>query len=187
MKGEKNLYLGRYTSGKKEGFGITCNLTDGIVVSDYRKGKLDGQGVTIHPEYVYLGEFTKGRRQGRGKLKQHGYFYRGSWTNGKRDGMGSERYTNIDSYTGEFLEGQRTGSGKLVQYNKSGQTWTYTGTFENGVIKGEGNLKIKNDRHVVEIEGEFTNLLNMQKEGYLVTELEYKLITFTNGKIAKVV
>lgn len=55
------------------------------------------------------------------------------------------------------------------------------------MIKGEGNLKIKNDRHVVEIEGEFTNLLNMQKEGYLVTELEYKLITFTNGKIAKVV
>ena len=101
--------------------------------------------------------------------------------------MGSERYTNIDAYTGEFFEGARTGRGKLVQYNDSGQIWTYTGTFEDGELKGEGNLKIRNEKHTVEIEGTFKNNLNMQKDGYLVSEHIKQHITFTNGKIAKVI
>lgn len=93
-RGTNDLYLGRYVSGKKEGFGVTVNSKEGVIIGEYRRGKLDGQAVTIQPEFVYIGGFTKGRRHGRGKLKCHGYFYRGTWCNGKRHGLGIERYTN---------------------------------------------------------------------------------------------
>ena len=61
------------------------------------------------------------------------------------------------------------------------------GNFEDGEIKGEGQLKIKNNRHTVEVEGLFKDNLNLQKEGYIITEEGKRLITFTNGKIAKVI
>lgn len=44
-------------------------------------------------------------------------------------------------YTGEAVEGKMHGQGSFSAENSSGEKWSYTGTFENGTICGEGTME----------------------------------------------
>lgn len=82
---------------------------DGIEYVGNRKGSvIDGYGVSISPEEVYIGNFTDGKKEGRGYLYQlHlNNCYDGEWSGGEKNGTGVEYMIESYYYEGTFENGK---------------------------------------------------------------------------------
>jgi hypothetical protein len=110
---------------------------------------------------VFEGEFLHGMKQGMGKYTYNsGDVYEGDFSNSKMHGKGTFSYKNNGSeYTGEFKNGAPHGMGlvfniKIAIFNficvtvniRSLKTknYTYAGSWQNGMIHGDGSQIFSN-------------------------------------------
>lgn len=88
----------------------------------------------------YEGEYQEGLPHGSGKCQYRGGItYDGEWKFGRRDGQGTITYPNKSRYTGGFRRGQMHGRGTFISPTSG---VTYSGTFGNGFVFGEGCLTL---------------------------------------------
>ena len=110
-------YIGHWTGGNMDGYGILFN-TDGSISyqGDFKNGTIDGNGIYYLPG---------------------GHYYIGAFENNKMKGFGALHYNNGVSWEGEFNDHKKNGIGLLK---------TNTGDyilceFENDVLKGKATLR----------------------------------------------
>ena len=121
----------------------TGKLVDGIP---------EGQGTFVANEdtdrsWTYTGEFEKGVFSGYGSVENFPITLSvGNWEN-MSEVVFSERAGN---YTGSLLDGVPNGSGKFSSTNDSGETWTYTGEFREGLFDGSGMCVWAGNKYVQE-------------------------------------
>ena len=106
-------------------------------------GKKLGKGTYYYADsdLTYIGTFEKDKRKGKGNLssKDNKYLYEGEWNNDMFNGSGSLITSNI-KYTGTFQNGLFEGEGNMV--DSSGQL--YQGSFKQGKKNGFGILTFLN-------------------------------------------
>jgi len=116
-----NAYAKCISGDCKNGSGTMVTKT-GKYVGEFKKGKLDGQGIFIFKDgKKYEGEFKKNKIQGLGTLIStlNGETYTGEWKNNKII-KGTLIFTDGRKYEGKFKKGQTTSEG----------TWTTVKTQE---------------------------------------------------------
>lgn len=163
LKKIKEIILGRQESYQNESFTLVhkelyMRALSGIMQSsrsyidegtDYNyyigeandNNELDGFGVAITEDWIYVGEWEKWKRDSSAAilLNSYGHLYIGGFQDDKKSGTGillQNKYLTI----GTFSNDMRKGSGILADSSKL--NWTsaieYAGWFNNDFIEGEG-------------------------------------------------
>eukprot|EP01116_Phalansterium_solitarium_P023022 TRINITY_DN7861_c0_g1_i2.p1 TRINITY_DN7861_c0_g1~~TRINITY_DN7861_c0_g1_i2.p1 ORF type:complete len:833 (+),score=183.18 TRINITY_DN7861_c0_g1_i2:142-2640(+) len=153
-------YQGYFAGGKRDGFGVLCDLNgrveyEGSWKIDRREGKGtfdDGQGTVYkghwrNDEYngkgllktpggnVYDGEWKSNKQEGRGTMTfADGNKYDGMWHNGHMEGKGLMVYASGDKYDGSWLADRREGFGILMAADGS----RYEGQWRDDRQEGRG-------------------------------------------------
>lgn len=155
--GNKMLYTGNWTNGKRNGKGRMeyddegKSYYDGDWVNNIRHG----YGTRQYPSgNIYQGMWFNNVRHGDGTMKwlDRDQIYTGQWENGIQHGMGQHiwllpriagsQYPLRNMYDGEFVGGLRHGQGSF--YYASGAK--YEGGWKNNMKHGSGKFTFKNGR-----------------------------------------
>lgn len=113
-------------------------------IGDTYNEKKSGYGRKVYPNgSVYEGFWYQGKRQGQGRYANNtGKFYSGNYSMGEKDGHGALLKESGTYYIGMWKNGKRFGKGKGKVIKKDGRT--IEGEMENGVFKGEVNIRYLN-------------------------------------------
>ncbi|KAJ2998764.1 hypothetical protein HDV02_004111 [Globomyces sp. JEL0801] len=114
-----------------------------VYVGHFVHGIMQGWGKMTHPNGdVYIGEFENNQFQGQGMMvygDDNIRMYEGEWSHGLYDGVGKLFWGN-SVFEGSFLAGNRHGKGVMM----TSEGHSYSGTWENEVMKGPGEIKYAN-------------------------------------------
>ena len=156
IKYNGNEYEGEYSSNIKDGQGKINYENKEFYIGKWEDYKKQGKGVLYRQKnkIKYIGEFFEDQYDGNGKLiEENGDYYIGQFIGGYKFGEGKEFNKNNELiYEGSFAYGKYEGSGKKI-INKD-KNWYFYGQFEDGKMKGKGQIFIKNK---IIFEGEFDN------------------------------
>ena len=99
---------------------------------------INGTGLLLAGNYVYIGSFQSGLRHGYGEMRwfgeSWGNAYIGNCESNTRTGIGSYKWPNGNIYMGEWKEGKKEGIGAF--FNANGET--QAGKFVNNNFESEG-------------------------------------------------
>ncbi len=167
-------YKGLYINGEMEGVHYKkyyIGKDSYICKSQYKNGKLNGNGIQIYYDYIrnrlykvskYEGYFQDNKKHGNGLLYE--YFdnkfikiYEGNWKDNKFDGKGIYYFLNGNvEYNGEWKNGEKDGLGISYQYISPGKRIKrYEGNWKNDLYNGNGTLYADNE--TIEYDGEWKN------------------------------
>ena len=155
-----DVYMGQWTNGQEQGFGVYRYGPYGEFGGDRYEGMYFGgcrQGTGIYfyaggqdedgnpiPGGVYLGEWLKGKMHGMGVLAySDGEYYVGHWKYDMKDGLGVYVWGSGsgsvagDKYEGDFQKGNCHGNGRTL-FNDGG--W-HKGNYRNGMMNGHGVMQ----------------------------------------------
>ena len=124
MNDSGSMYVGQWSSDKREGTGRLVFACGDVYEGEVVKESLHGSGTYTHSNGdVYTGEFADNLPHGQGVMSfavdsfefpaDAGDRYEGGWLAGKMHGEGTYFYASGDRYEGEYRAGERHGPGTL--------------------------------------------------------------------------
>lgn len=120
---------------------------EGLYNGDVEADSISGIGhfVSKDGKFDYNGEWKDGELSGKGTLKYDGYIVHFSYVD--RTGL----------YSGDVINGIPIGEGSFTATNDEGNTYTYTGEWDNGIFNGQGKREFKDIKEYPIENGNFTN------------------------------
>ena len=116
-----------------------------------QKENFTGKGIESSEKHTYTGDFEGNLKHGEGVYESAKERYTGQYSKGKKNGRGTIEFLDKgDSYTGTFVNGAIQGEGEFKW--RTGDV--YTGTFEVNKMRGRGFYRWKNGDVY---EGEYLN------------------------------
>ena len=148
---------------------------DGTYTGDYKSGMPDEDGSftmqdNANPFLMYDGSWSNGKFSGKGELKTD------KCTINRSDGS-----QNNGTYDGDVLDGEPDGEGVFSGAETDGTSYTYTGSWKNGLFNGQGTRKYDDERYAIfsgnYSQGEFdpTNTEWFAYNGTVKNDAEYTI------------
>ncbi len=143
-------------------YDLTVSFQDQSITGKYTGQLIDDVAVSDSAVFVYKngddylnynGGFKNGQFSGKGHLETNLY---------------TVHFTDLDrtgEYKGDVVDGIPKGNGEFTATTDDGETYTYTGNWDNGIFDGYGKKVFKDSDSVYE--GTYTN------GEYMPTKLEY--------------
>ena len=138
VRGEGELYEGRFLNGELTGKGIYQNKKNEIsYVGDFYKFMRHGKGDLYTKKFHYKGNFENNKINGKGRIEIYNNgVYEGIFKDDKISGDGTFMWKEGGVYEGEMKDGKMNGFGKL----KTNDGIEFEGTFNDGVNQGHGDI-----------------------------------------------
>ena len=143
-------YVGAVVDDKMEGFGVLVKA-DELYIGHFHESKPNGfLKLYRNGKLYYEGNWKDGAFNGEGTLyKEDGCIKKGTWENGRLIQTYYKDKTNEGFYDGYVLNGKPDGIGSMLYRNGS----YYEGSWSNGLWSGSGTYYTKTDT----LTGEFVN------------------------------
>lgn len=148
---------------------------DGVYSGTIKDGKITGTGEFKSDEVNYIGEFENGKFSGSGELRKSTIII---------------HFKDVDrkgTYDGTTVNGLPEGNGSFTAKNDSGNKYTYTGEWKNGLYHGQGVRKFNKKSFEVEtgtfVDGVFAPTV---KDVYITEGTFYQAEYGVNDKAGKV-
>ncbi|KAL7709871.1 MORN repeat/FYVE zinc finger containing protein [Lotmaria passim] len=136
-----DIYEGEWQDNCRHGKGKLRKLDGEIYEGDWVGDERQGYGKILYPNgSLFKGLMQHDQRNGEGVMRfANGDEYFGNFVANQIEGHGTMKYRNGDIYDGDWHDQLRHGKGKFT-LKRTGATMT--GTFQNGLIHGEGTVVV---------------------------------------------